>query len=105
MHPSIKKLIDSKELGGKFKLKLYKFIISIIDSDEAKALQKLIKEISDAYKEDNPDTPLQLSDPIFEDIFEQDSGLEIILFKVDDKELPSDITVQDMLMLNIFFDF
>ena len=105
MHPSIKKLIDSKELSGKFKLRLYKFIISIVDSDEAKALQKLVSEMIEDHQKADPENPLQFNDPIFAELFEQDSTLEINLFKMDEKDIPSDFTTQDMLMLNTFFSF
>ena len=110
LHPAVKKLIESKEMKNKVKLKIYRFVISITDSDEAKALNELVQEIVKKYKEEHPeldfsDPNLRFDDSIFEDIFEQDSGLEVELLKLRPDELPADITVQDMLMLKPFFTF
>lgn len=105
MHPGIKKLTESSNMKNKVKLRLFRFIIQITESDASKALQKMTTDLVEKHKENNPDAePLLFNDPIFEDIFEQKSGLKIELFKVRVDELPSDITVQDMLMLKPFFN-
>jgi len=106
MHPGIKKLTESSGMKNKVKLRLYKFILEITDSEASKALQRMLGELNEKYKKDNPDgPPLMFDDSIFEDIFKQKSGVKIDLFRIRADELPTDITIQDMLMLKPFFDF
>ena len=93
------------------KLKIFRLINSVMNSDGAKAYFDLRKEIVETYEKEQTELPekdrqsLTLADPRFQEIFEQDAGLEVQKISVRAQDLPDNFDVDDMFQLQWLIDF
>lgn len=105
-HPALDKLMKAKDLSNNLKLKLYKFTFKILDHLSAKALFTTLDDITKKYFEENKeDKTLNYANPVFEEILNQESEIEIDKLTIKEEDIPENITVEDMMMLTWLINF
>lgn len=84
---------------------LYKLSRTIIDSTEAKALQDHLQAMEAERKKTQNPTPLLVTDPEIQALFNLDSGLEVRKVQIPMKLLTTDFTANDMFVTDWIIDF
>lgn len=104
--PVIKAIMDAKDIPKKAKLKIYTFFFAVMDRPEVKALYKALDEIHAEYVKENPEQledgekiGVRLDNPIFTEIYEQDSRVKIKKLYLTGEEIPDAVSVADMMGL------
>ena len=104
--PSIGVLMAATDIPKPAKLKIYKFFFSLMDRPEAKALHETVDEIVAEWTKEDPEAILpSLNDPVFDGIFDKDSGIEIKKLQLSGKEIPDAISSADMMGLTWLIEF
>ena len=104
--PSISALMTATDIPKPAKLKIYKFFFSLMDRPEAKALYETVDEIVAECMKEDPEAPLPpLADPMFNGIFDKNSGIEIKKLQLSGKEIPNAISPADMIGLSWLVEF
>jgi len=84
---------------------LYKLSRTIIDSTEAKALRDHLQDMEAERNKTENITPLLITDPEVQALFNLDSGLEVQKVRIPMKLLTTDFTTDDMLITDWIIDF
>lgn len=97
--PVIKAIMEAKDIPKTAKLKIYTFFFAVMDRPEVKALYKALDEIHAEHVKENQEQEIRLNDPIFDEIYGQDSRVKIKKLYLAGEEIPDAVSVADMIGL------
>ena len=103
--PAIKAIMEAKDIPKVAKLKIYTFFYSIMDRPEVKALYKALDEIHAECVKENQGQEIRLNDPVFDEIYGQDSRGKVKKLQLSEDEIPDAISVADMMSLDWLIKF
>jgi hypothetical protein len=98
-------LMAAADIPKTAKLKIYTFFMGIMDRPEVKALFKTIDETAAEHLKENPTAELMIADPLFKEIYEQESGVKVKKLQLTGEDIPDTFSSADMIGLSWLIDF
>ncbi len=103
---SVNALMTAIDIPKKAKLKIYNFFFSIMDDPKAKAVYKAVDEVLAEFVAANPEAPpVMMNDPMFNEIYEQKSGIKITKLQLTAEDIPDALSPADMVGLSWLINF
>ena len=104
--PSVNALMAATDIPKAAKLKIYGFFFSIMDNPKAKAVYQTIDEMVSEFKKENPEAPpVMMNDPMFAEIYEQDSKIKVKKLQLTAEDIPDSLSPADMIGLSWLIHF
>ncbi len=103
---SVNALMSATDIPKPAKLQIYSFFFFIMDNPKAKAVYKATDEILAEFVAANPEAPpVMLNDPMFNEIYEQKSGIKIKKLQLTAEDIPDALSPADMVGLSWLIHF